>query len=218
MKVLLVDDHPLFLEGLENLMSARDIEVVGTASNGYEALEQARALEPDVVLMDVQMPKCDGLEATRLIKAEMPDLEIVMLTMSTDDKHLFEAIKCGASGYLQKSLEPDRFYELLAGLEKGEAAMSSGLAAKVLAEFANQAQGKSGAAADTNDPDALTPRQLEVLEMVAQGNTNREIAEALVITERTVKYHMHEILQKLHLRNRAQVIAYAMRTGLVTTN
>lgn len=216
MRVLLIDDHPLFLEGLQNLLTARGIEVVGTANDGLDALAQARTLHPDVILMDIQMPHSDGLEATRLIKTEMPDIKIVMLTVSADDEHLFEAIKSGASGYLLKNLEADRFFELLAGVAQGEAPMSRDLAARVLQEFANQAQRAEPASEVEEDPNDLTSRQTEVLQLVAQGLTNKEIAAALVITERTVKYHMSEILQKLHLQNRAQVIAYAVRTGLVT--
>lgn len=216
MKVLLVDDHPLFLEGLRNLLIARGIEVVGIASDGLEALAQARALRPDVILMDIQMPRCDGLEATRLIKTELPDIKIVMLTVSADDEHLFEAIKSGASGYLLKNLEADRFFDLLSGVAQGEAPMSRDLAARVLEEFAHQARKAEAAReVEAEDPDMLTPRQMEVLQLVAQGLTNKEIAAALYVTERTVKYHMSEILQKLHLQNRAQVIAYAVRTGLV---
>lgn len=216
MKVLLVDDHSLFLEGLRNLLTARGIEVVGTASDGLEALDQARTLRPDVVLMDIEMPRCNGLEATRLIKTEMPDIKIVMLTVAADDEYLFEAIKSGATGYLLKNLEADRFFDLLSGVARGEAAMSRDLAARVLAEFANQAQRFETAIEVTEDTDALTLRQTEVLQLVAQGLTNKEVATALVISERTVKYHMSEILQKLHLRNRAEVIAYAVRTGLVS--
>lgn len=216
MKVLLVDDHPLFLEGLRNLLIARSVDVVGTAHDGLEALAQTRALRPDVVLMDIQMPRCNGLEATRLIKTEMPTVKIVMLTVSADDEDLFEAIKSGASGYLLKSLEADRFFDLLSGVARGEAPMSRDLAARVLAEFAHQAQKAEAAAEAAEEPDTLTSRQIEVLQLVAQGLTNKEIAASLVITERTVKYHMSEILQKLHLQNRAQVIAYAVRTGLVT--
>lgn len=216
MKVLLVDDHPLFLEGLRNLLTARGIEVVGTASNGLEALGQARALCPDVVLMDIEMPRCNGLEATRLIKAEMPDIKIVMLTVSADDEHLFEAIKSGAAGYLLKNLEADRFFNLLSGVARGEAAISRDLAARVLAEFAHQGERPQTVIAAKEDTDALTLRQTEVLQLVIQGLTNKEIADSLFVTERTVKYHMSEILQKLHLRNRAEVIAYAMRTGLVS--
>lgn len=216
MKVLLVDDHPLFLEGLQNLLTARGIQVVGTARDGLEALAKARALRPDVVLMDIQMPNCDGLAATRLIKTEMPDTKIVMLTVSVDDKDLFEAIKSGASGYLLKSLDAERFFELLSGVAEGEAPISRDLAARILEEFACQAQRAEVTTEVKQDTNSLTPRQTEVLQLVAQGLTNKEIASRLFITERTAKYHMREILEKLHLRNRAQVIAYAVRTGLVT--
>lgn len=211
MKVLLVDDHPLFLEGMRNLLTARRVEVVGIARDGLEALRQTRALQPDVVLMDIEMPGCNGLEATRLIKTEMPDVKIVMLTVSADDDHLFEAIKSGAAGYLLKNLEADRFFDLLAGVARGEAAISRELATKVLAEFAHPTERPKS----KEEADALTQRQIEVLQLAIRGLTNKEIADALFITERTAKYHMSEILQKLHLRNRAEVIAYAMRTGFV---
>jgi DNA-binding NarL/FixJ family response regulator len=136
MRVLLVDDHPLFKEGLRNLLAARGIEVVGTARDGYEALDRARQLHPDVILMDIKMPRCDGLTATRLIKTEIPEVAIVMLTTSDDDDSLFEAIKSGASGYLLKSLDADRFFELLSGVAMGEPALSPELAARILGEFA----------------------------------------------------------------------------------
>ena len=214
MKVLLVDDHPLFLEGLQNLLAARGIEVVGTAGDGLEALEKARALRPDLILMDVQMPRCDGLAATRLIKAEMPDVQIVMLTVSEQDEDLFEAIKSGASGYLLKSLDADQFFQLLSGLERGEAPLSPGLAARILEEFARSAA-LAGLAAEAGKVTDLTPGQIEVLTLVAQGMTYREMGEALHLSERTIKYHMGEILKRLHLQNRAEVIAYAVRMGLV---
>ncbi len=214
MKVLLADDHALFKEGLRNLLTAREIEVVGNASDGLEALEQARTLHPDVVLMDIQMPRCDGLKATRLIKAELPDIKIVMLTTSANNEDLFEAIKSGASGYLLKSLDAERFFELLSGVTQGEPAISPELAARILDEFARQGS-QSKVHTTDDDPDRLTARQAEVLELVVQGKMYKEIASILVITERTVKYHMQEILQKLHLRNRAEVIAYAVREGLV---
>jgi len=214
MKVLLVDDHPLFLEGLQNLLAARGIEVVGTAGDGLEALEKARALRPDLILMDVQMPRCDGLAATRLIKAEMPTVKIVMLTVSEEDEDLFEAIKSGASGYLLKSLDADKFFQLLSGLERGEAPLSPGLAARILEEFARSAA-LAGLAAEAGKVTDLTPGQIEVLTLVAQGMTYREMGEALHLSERTIKYHMGEILKRLHLQNRAEVIAYAVRMGLV---
>lgn len=214
MKVLLADDHALFKEGLRNLLTARGIEVVGNASDGIEAAEQARARRPDVILMDIQMPRCDGLKATRLIKAELPEIKIVMLTTSADDEDLFESIKSGASGYLLKSLDAERFFELLSGVAKGEPAISPDLAARILREFAHQKNTPEAQAVD-DGPDRLTARQAEVLELVVQGKTYKEIASTLDITERTVKYHMQEILQKLHLRNRSEVIAYAVREGLV---
>ncbi|MBI1802713.1 MAG: response regulator transcription factor [Chloroflexi bacterium] len=215
MKVLLADDHTLFKEGLRNLLIAHGIEVVGTANDGLEALEQARALGPDVILMDIQMPRCDGLKATRLIKTALPDVKIIMLTTSANDEDLFEAIKSGASGYLLKSLDAEKFFELLAGVAQGEAAISPDLAARILHEFAHPTPAAEKPAAG-DDPDQLTGRQAEVLQLVGQGLTYKEIAVKLFITERTVKYHMSEILQKLHLQNKSQVIAYAARTGLIT--
>jgi two-component system NarL family response regulator len=224
MRVLLVDDHPLFLEGLGSLLAAHDIDVVGTAGDGLEALHQARVLRPDVILMDIEMPRCDGLSATRLIKAEMPEVKIVMLTVSAEDEHLFEAIKSGAAGYLLKSLDAPRFFDLLSGLEQDEAPLSPGLAAKLLQEFSRLgAMSDGGARPDgeakgettRSQPTSLTPRQVAVLVLVAQGMTYRNVGEALCISERTVKYHMAEILDRLHLENRAAVIAYAARVGLV---
>ncbi len=215
-KVLLVDDHPLFLEGLRNLLAARGADVVGTARDGLEALTQTRALRPDVVLMDIQMPRCNGLEATRLINAEMPDIKIVMLTVSADEEDLFEAIKSGASGYLLKNLEAEKFFELLSGVARGEAPISQDMAAKILQEFAHQAQKVDANPVVEKDKNSLSTRQIEVLQLVAQGRLYKEIAFSLFISERTVKYHMSEILQKLHLRNRVEAIAYAVQTGLIT--
>jgi len=216
MRVLLADDHALFKEGLRNLLGARGVQVVGSAKDGLEALEMARTTKPDVILMDIQMPRCDGLTATRLISTEMPQIRIIMLTTSADDESLFEAIKSGACGYLLKSLDSERFFELLFGIERGEAAIAPDLAARILREFAHPTP-KPDTAPSADDPDHLTERQTEVLRAVVSGETYREIAARLFITERTVKYHMREILQKLHLRNKSQVIAYALRTGLVQT-
>ena len=219
MRVLLADDHPLFLEGLRNVLCGRGVNVVGAANDGIQALEQTRALRPDVVLMDIRMPRCNGLDATRLIKAEMPEVKIVILTMSEEDEDLFEAIKSGASGYLPKSLTPEEFMELVIGVLQGEPAIPRRLAARIINEFAQpepRARDQVGANTVSNaDNRSLTRRQVEVLQMVAQGHTYKEIASVLNITERTVEYHMGEILNRLHLQNRAQVIAYATRTGLI---
>lgn len=228
LRVLLVDDHSLFLEGLHNLLTFEGIEVVGVARDGFEALAEARRLSPDVILMDIQMPRCDGLAATRLIKAELPECRIVMLTMSEDDQDLFEAVKSGASGYLHKRLDAAEFFTYLAELQAGHPPFSPGLAEKILHEFTRQAtraeaqQPAAGQAdsqgEDTDDvpclSDALSPRQVQILTLVAQGQTYRQVAETIGIAERTVKYHMAEILDCLHLQNRAQVIAYAARHGL----
>ncbi len=213
MKVLLVDDHALFLEGLRNLLVGRGITVVGTAGDGLEALTQARALRPDVVLMDVRMPRCDGLAATRLIKAELPEVKIVMLTTSAEDDDLFEAIRSGASGYLLKGLSADAFFDLLGGLDRGEAPLAPGLAARVLAEFARQSPAPRPAGQE--ELGGLNPRQIEVLTLVAQGMPYKDVAATLSLSERTVKYHMGEIVRILHLKNRAEVVAWAARSGLV---
>jgi DNA-binding NarL/FixJ family response regulator len=216
-KMLLVDDHPLFLEGLRNLLIARGVDVIGVAHDGLEALVQARALRPDVILMDVKMPRCDGLTATRLIKAEMPDVRIVMLTVFEEDGILFEAIRSGASGYLHKSLDASEFFELLSRLERGEAPLSPGLSTRILEKLAQQT-GQSGAASpmENDTGPKLTARQIEILTLVAQGLTYKAVGDTLCLSERTIKYHMGEILNRLQLRNRAEAITYAARVGLVT--
>lgn len=219
MKILLVDDHGLFLEGLQNLLRAGGYQVAGAARDGLEALKLARALHPDVILMDVRMPNCDGLTATRLIKAEMPDCKIVMLTTSTEDDVLFEAIKSGASGYLLKNLEPDELFDYLNGLARGEAPLSRELSTRLLREFVNQAEALHEYTANNQSRDSttpeLTPRQHEILVLVADGLTYKEIGAALNLSENTIKYHMGEILQRLHLKNRNEVIAFAHRSGLL---
>lgn len=214
MTVLLVDDHPLFLEGIRNLLSARGIEVVGTARDGRDAVDRARALRPDLVLMDVQMPRMDGLAALRLIKAELPETRVVMVTMSADDEHLFEAIRCGASGYLLKTQDTDEFFAILDEVERGEIALSPGLATRVLQEFR-----KDGALAQRAriDPAAatLSPREVEVLTLVARALTYKEVGSRLFVSERTVKYHMGEIIRRLHVASRSDAVEYARRSGLV---
>ena len=215
MKTLLVDDHPLFLDGLKNLLTLRGIEVVGTARDGMEALEKARTLHPEIILMDIQMPNLDGLAATRLIKAELPHVKIVMLTMSAEDRDLFEAIKCGACGYLHKTLDVDEFFSLFQGLSRGEVPLSPGLAGQVLEEFARQAMESKSIKSLEAKTEALSARQIQVLTLVAQGLTYKEVGAKLCLAERTIKYHIGEIIERLHLENRSQAIQYARGMRLV---
>jgi DNA-binding NarL/FixJ family response regulator len=233
LRILLADDHGLFVEGLQNLLQAGGYKVVGTASDGLEALQMARALHPDLILMDVRMPNCDGLEATRLIQAELPEIQIVMLTTSAEDSDLFEALKSGASGYLLKNLKPNVLFSYLEGLARGEAPLSRELSARLLSEFAHQAktlderkqpveepkteaaQASSRALELESQTIELTARQRQILELISQGLSYKEVGAELHISENTVKYHMGEILQRLHVKNREQVVAYALRNGML---
>ena len=212
MRILIVDDHPLFRDGLRSLLEVRGIEVVGEASNGREAVDQARRLQPEVVLMDLDMPELNGLAATRLISAELPSVKVVILTASEDDANLFEAIKSGAQGYLYKNLNSAEIYRLLEGVVQGEPALTPGLARKLLGEFARPVP----APAPAEPAPVLTDREREVLDLLVQGVTsNRELADRLVVSENTVKYHLRNILDKLHVQNRAQVVAFAVRQGMI---
>ncbi len=209
MNVLLADDHPLFLEGLRNLLVSRGFTVVGTARNGLEALEKARALHPELIIMDIQMPQFDGLSAVRLIKMELPETKIVMLTVSAEDEDLFGAIKNGACGYLLKTQDTDEFFALLEAVTQGEAVLGPGLTTRILYEFARWPSSEK-----QSHPE-LSPRQIQVLTLVAQGLTYKEVGEKLFLSERTIKYHMGQIVARLHIHHRAEVIEYARRSGLV---
>ncbi|MBI4301952.1 MAG: response regulator transcription factor [Chloroflexi bacterium] len=211
--ILLVDDHALFRQGLRKLLSSeKDIELVGEANDGKEAIDKARELVPDLVLMDIRMPGCDGLEATRIIKEEMPHVRVVMLTVSEEDADLFEAIRFGAEGYLLKTIEAQQLVELLKGVFRGEAAISRTMARKLLDEFARIAKTYQPPILIRGD---LTPREREVLQLVSNGATDKEIAAQLFISERTVKNHLHNILEKLQLHNRVQAATYALREGII---
>jgi len=214
MRILIADDHALFRDSLRSLLEAHGLEVVGEAKDGREAFELARRLGPDVVLMDLAMRGLDGLAATRLISAELPAVKVVVLTASDEDAKLFEAIKSGAQGYLLKNLESEDFFSLLEGVKRGEPALTPALARKLLQEFARPAQ----APVTHQDPDALTDREREVLELLVNGVTsNRKLAKQLGVSENTVKFHVRNILDKLHLHNRAQVVSYAIRHHIVET-
>ena len=214
LRILIVDDHTLFRKGLESLLRSReDIEVVGTAGNGLQAIELARRTMPDAILMDVEMPECDGLEATRRIKRELPHIKIVILTVVEDAETVFEAIKSGAQGYLLKDLEVYQLYDMLDGLRKGNAPLSGEIAAKILGEFKKTDPGTGERAGKPTEE--LSERERSILQLLVDGKTNREIAGELVITENTVKTHLTNILEKLHLQNRIQAAVYAVRQGLV---
>ncbi|MBN1630426.1 MAG: response regulator transcription factor [Thermoleophilia bacterium] len=215
MRVLLVDDHALLLEGLQNLLEEHGIEVAGVARDGQEAAMQAQALRPDVILMDIRMPVCDGLTATRVIKAGMQESKIVILTTSTEDEDLFEAVKAGACGYLLKSMDADTLVEALHDVELDIPPFAPGLAAKLLAEFARPTTSPPDvpAMARPCDQEPLSQRQNDVLALVAQGLSYKEVGAHICLSPRTVKYHMAEIMRKLHLQNRAQVLAYVGRTA-----
>jgi two-component system, NarL family, nitrate/nitrite response regulator NarL len=212
-RVLLVDDHNLFRKGIASLMAPRnDLEVVGEADNGGKAIEMARALGPDLILMDIHMPGGEGLGAVKAIKKEMPAIKIVMLTVSAADDDLFTAIKNGADGYLLKDLDPAQLFVLLEGIRRGEAPISGVLAERILQEFRKPDDGLD------KKPDlveALTPMEIETLELLVGGDTNKEIAAKLHVSASTVKLYLHNIMQKLHVRNRLQLAAYALRKQLV---
>ena len=211
-RVLLADDHALFRRGVASLLAAENgFEVVGEAVDGRQAVEMARDLMPDVILMDISMPVMDGLEATRRIKGEMPYVRIVILTASDGDRSLFEAVKSGAQGYLLKKIEPQALYGTLRGVVQGEAPVSRLMAARLLEEFTRQNRHPAATAPGAE----LTARERGVLELVSQGRSNKEIAAALVIAENTVKNHLKNILEKLHLENRVQAATFALREGLV---
>lgn len=211
-RVLLVDDHPLFRKGLASLLGReKGFEVVGEAQDGAEALNKTKDLKPDLVLMDIYMPGGDGLEATRRIKEALPSIKVVILTVSEEDKNLFEAIKCGAHGYLLKKIEPRDLFEMLRGVFRGEAPISRATATKVLSEFAEQARrSPEKAPAET-----LSPKEREALQLLTEGLTNKEIGNQLGIAENTVKNHLKNILGKLHLANRVQAATFAIEKGLI---
>ena len=211
--VLVVDDHALFRDGLTALISRwDDFEVVGTAADGAEAVRLARSLRPGLILMDVRMEPVGGVEATAAITAADPDVRVVMLTMSSLGEDVYQALRNGAHGYLSKDERADRLHEYLAGLMRGEAAMSSTIAARVLAEFG--LPGGSGTAVPPAH-ERLTHRERDVLRFLVDGLSNEEIAQQLYLSEATVKKHLGSIMTKLHVRNRVQVAVFGVRQGIV---
>ena len=208
MRVLVADDHSLFRDGIASLLEAAGFEVVGQVGNASSAVEAAAALRPDLVLLDIGMPEMSGLEALRLIKERVPEVNVVMLTVSDDDADLFEAIEAGAIGYLLKDLGAEEFLDLLDGLRRGEAAITRRMTTRLVAGIA------SAAREPPEQPDPLTPRETEILRLVAEGLSNRAAARTLSISENTVKYHMRNILQKLGAQNRTEAVTSALAAGL----
>ncbi len=213
MRVLLADDHTLFRDGVASLISAWGHEVVGQASNGEEAVALADRLRPDLVLMDVRMPGVSGLAATQRIRADHPEIAIVMLTVSEDEDDLFTAIKAGAQGYLLKNLESAQLRSMLEAVSRGEAAITPATAARIIDEFLRPDRPRLPV-----EPDRLTERELDVLRLVTQGLRNKEIAARLGITENTAKFHLKNILEKLHAQSRTELAARAVREGLVPSD
>ena len=211
-RVLLVDDQALFREALHTLLSVQpDIEVVGEAGNGEEALHMVAQFQPDVVLMDLQMPVMDGVAATRRLQAEHPEFRAIMLTTFDDDEYVFEGLRAGAIGYLLKDVSAQKLVEAIQSAARGETFLQPSIAAKVVAEVARH--GTPATSASLIDP--LTSRELDILRRMAEGLNNREIAEALVITEGTVKNHVTNILGKLGVRDRTQAALKAKELRLI---
>jgi len=214
LRVLLVDDQPLFRRALATLISAQmDMTVVGEGENGRDALDKVRALRPDLIVMDVNMPDASGVDGVNAIRQAGIATPIVMLTVSEDDDDLFESIKAGANGYLLKNVRPEQLFEDLRGVMRGEAPIAPAVASKLLEALRAggiPARGQSSAPAQDT---LLTRRENEILQLVADGLSNKEIATRLTITEGTVKNHVHNALEKLHLTNRVQAAAYAVRQG-----
>lgn len=213
LRVLLVDDHQLFREGLAIILNNQpDFTVIAEAGDGLEAQVKANKLKPDLILMDVVMPGCDGLEATLRIKQDLPKTTIVMLTVREDDANLFQAIRNGAQGYLLKNIRSKDMLEMLRGAVRGEAAITPALGGRMLEEFRRINQFSSQ---EPRTIEALTRRELEILSLVAAGETNIEIASKLQVSIHTVKTHMRNILGKLHRERRYEAAFYALQEGLI---
>jgi DNA-binding NarL/FixJ family response regulator len=214
-RVLLVDDQALFREGLETLLSVHDdIQVVGQASNGREAVEVATKVQPDVVLMDVRMPVLDGVRATRLLKQAQPKCRVIVLTTFDDDEYVFDALRSGAVGYLLKDVASARLIEAIRATARGESILEPSVAAKVIAEF-TRVSSVIPAAQMEQLVEPLSGRELEILSLIARGDSNKEIASQLFIAEGTVKNHVTHILSKLGVRDRTQAALKARELGLL---
>ena len=209
-RILIADEHAILRKGIRALLSTEpDLEVVGEASDGAEALAQAQALQPDVILMDLVMPRLDGIEATRQVTTRQPGVRVLVLTSFAADDKVFPAIKAGALGYILKDSGPDDLVRAIRQVHRGEPSLEPEIARRMLFELAHPPQ-------QPPTPDPLTERELEVLRLIAQGKSNREIAADLVLAELTVRTHVSNVLGKLHLASRTQAALYALRQGLAS--
>jgi DNA-binding NarL/FixJ family response regulator len=207
MKIFVADDHSLFRDGIISLLDAGGYEVVGQAGDGKTAVERVLLLRPDLVLLDINMPQMNGIEALKAIKAALPEIKVVMLTVSEEDVHLLTAVRAGADGYLLKHLNANEFLQMLAGLEKGEAAITRSVASRL---FKHVGQGT------TSQPESLlSERELDVLKLVASGKSNHDAALVLSVSENTVKFHLKNIMNKMNVSNRTEAVTVALQKHLI---
>ena len=213
-RVLIADDHQVVREGLSAILTTKeDIEVVGLAKDGVEAVEMTRTLLPDVVLMDISMPRMNGVEATREIKRENPHIGVVVLTMYSEEEYIFDLVKAGATGYLLKDADSSQIVKAIRAIAEGESLIHPSVASKILNEFSLLAKGKGRKPGRLEY--GLTDREITVLRLVAEGKTNKEIANVLELSEKTVKNHVRNIFHKLHVYDRTQAAVHAIRKGLI---
>lgn len=211
-KVLIVDDHALVREGLTKILSTDEsIKVVGEAENGAQAVEKAFQMQPDVILMDINMPVTNGIEATRVIKNEKPQIGVIALTIHDQEEYLFELIKAGVSGYILKDISPSVLIQTIQGVARGESFITPSMTAKMFNEYARLSSQNYSA----DSPQRLTRREIDVLRLVAHGENNRTIAKELYISEKTVKNHLTNIFQKLGVEDRTQAAIHAVKNRLV---
>jgi DNA-binding NarL/FixJ family response regulator len=215
-RTMIVDDHALFRRGLEMVLDSEpDIELVGQASDGAEAVEKAGESLPDVVLMDIRMPRSSGIEACRALKDVVPSAKIVMLTISDEEEDLFEAIRAGASGYLLKDIPLDEVADTVRAVDGGQSLINPSMAGKLLTEFAALARREEGEPPQQVPAPKLTDREMQVLKLIARGMNNRDIAKELFISENTVKNHVRNILEKLQIHSRMEAVMVAVRDKLI---
>jgi len=211
-RILIVDDHVLLREGLVKILTLDErLEIIGEAGRGEEAINLARKLRPDVILMDINMPGINGIEATKIIKQEMPQIGVIALTIHDDEEYIFELVRAGVSGYVLKDIQPERLISTIKDVASGKSVIHPDITAKILGEFNRLSERKLRSAGI----DELTGRELDVLQLIAKGLANKDIAHALFISEKTVKNHITNIFRKLNVEDRTQAALYAIKNKMV---